>query len=194
MTRTADCLTAADIVTLNEVEGGEQAKVLAQQLETAYLYLPTEYQGALGIWGNALLSPTLPARWKNVPLQQGQGNGYRAFAVVTWPWRDQELSLLVTHLDPGADRAQQLDDVLAQFTALPAPKILMGDLNTTADDPVLSAYLAQPHVSASNGGAQPGIDWILVEGLRLDDSWLCDVGASDHPALLATVSPLSEVS
>jgi endonuclease/exonuclease/phosphatase family metal-dependent hydrolase len=103
------------------------------------------------------------------------------------------LHVLVTHLDRVQDRAAQLDRVTAEFLSLPEPALLMGDLNTTADDPQLARLLAEPGVRdlvAEGLGPKPPpvrIDWILGRGLRALQAGVVDTRASDHPLVWAEV-------
>jgi endonuclease/exonuclease/phosphatase family metal-dependent hydrolase len=88
------------------------------------------------------------------------------------------------------DRAAQLASVIEAFLALPAPAIMMGDLNTLADDPQMARLLARDDVhdavaEALGRQAPQRIDWILTRGLRGVASGVERNEASDHPLVWA---------
>lgn len=188
---TALCLEGAELAGLNEVGGAAQAAELGRRLSLAHLYLPSEERWWHPHFGNGLLSALPAAGWQRWPLPGPGGPGYRTRGVVRLPWQGAMVTVLVTHLTRGPDRRLQLDLLAAHFAALPAPKILLGDLNSGPDDPVLAAWRADPDLVVTSGegsgGVPGGVDWIVAEGFRLVDSWRCDRGASDHPAVGAVL-------
>jgi endonuclease/exonuclease/phosphatase (EEP) superfamily protein YafD len=104
----------------------------------------------------------------------------------------QRVTVLVTHLDRTTDRAAQLQVVMDDFLGQPGPAVLMGDLNTRSDDPLLTRLRAAPGVIdclTQRAAAMPEtIDWIFVRGLECRDAGLRDEGASDHPLAWAELS------
>ncbi|MFM8219816.1 MAG: endonuclease/exonuclease/phosphatase family protein, partial [Planctomycetaceae bacterium] len=87
------------------------------------------------------------------------------------------------------------------FEELPPPAILMGDLNTTAVDPLLAPLLADEEIVNPFAGqvvpttaGRGQIDWILVKGLQVRDAGWHDTGASDHPLLWVDLSPKATTS
>jgi endonuclease/exonuclease/phosphatase family metal-dependent hydrolase len=80
--------------------------------------------------------------------------------------------------------------VIARFLALPEPAVLLGDLNSDANDPLIRGLLSTPGVCDAVG-PKPGpnraerIDWIIARGLRPVDAGIRDNGASDHPLVWA---------
>lgn len=190
---TAECLEGAAVAGLNEVAGGglwdgepDQAAQLGERLGLAYLFLPSEERWWQPHFGNGLLS-ALPAEgWQRWPLPGPDGPGYRTRGVVRLPWQDRTVTVLVTHLTRGADRRMQLERLAAHFEALPAPKILLGDLNSRAEDPIVAGWRADPALIVTG----EGVDWIVAEGFSLIESWRCDRGASDHPAVGALLELL----
>jgi len=77
---------------------------------------------------------------------------------------------------------------------LEPPVVLMGDLNTTADDPQLVWLRAQPTVHSALHDALPDgpppdtIDWLFHRGLETASAQLKVVDASDHPVLYAELA------
>jgi endonuclease/exonuclease/phosphatase family metal-dependent hydrolase len=192
--RTDDCLEGADLAGLNEVAGADwlsgapdQAEALGESLGLAWLFVPSERRWWQAHFGNGLLS-ALPARdWQRVPLPHEKAKSYRTRLEATLDWLGQPVTVVVTHLDAGPDRDLQLAELATRFAALPAPKILLGDLNTRPDNPVIAAWLADPALAVTSGqdpGASPGgVDWIVTQGFEVARAWRCDNGASDHPAV-----------
>ncbi|HEY2838423.1 MAG TPA: endonuclease/exonuclease/phosphatase family protein, partial [Pirellulales bacterium] len=102
------------------------------------------------------------------------------------------VNVLLTHLDSrDLDRRQkQLRAAGELFLSLAEPAILLGDLNSMADDEQLRRLLDSPGVTdaVTAGGAKSNtdrIDWIITRGLRTLDSGVIDNGASDHPFVWA---------
>lgn len=194
---TAACLEGAEIAGLNEVDGGgesDQAALLGERLGLAHLFLPSEERWWRPHFGNGLLSALPALGWQRWPLPGPGGPGYRTRGVVRLAWEGRVVTLLVTHVTRGPDRALQLGLVAEHFAALPAPKILLADLNSGPDDPVIAAWRQDPALvvtsGESAGEAPSGVDWIVAAGFRLRESWRCDRGASDHPAVGAILEPV----
>lgn len=84
----------------------------------------------------------------------------------------------------------QLRTVSELFLALAEPAVLMGDMNSTADDPQIIALkngegvvdAVGMHDSSASAGR---IDWIFTRGLHSVDAGVEDHGASDHPLVWA---------
>jgi endonuclease/exonuclease/phosphatase family metal-dependent hydrolase len=106
------------------------------------------------------------------------------------------IRVLLTHVNRryDAERQLQLRAVIALYLSLAEPAVLLGDLNSTADDPQIQKLLKTPGV-LDVVGEKTGeklsktppdrIDWIIARGLRCVDAGLRDNGASDHPAVWA---------
>ncbi len=190
LTRTAGCLRGAELVGLNEVGGEDwfdsrtQAQSLGEMLELAWLFGPSEVRWWQEHFGNGLLTALPLTEWKLVPLPWEASKSRRSRLEGLLNWNGQPVRVIVTHLDSGPDRALQLAELAERFAALPAPKILLGDLNTHNGDAILTAWQQDPDLVVTSG-AEPaeGVDWIVAEGFALLESWRCEQGASDHPAV-----------
>jgi endonuclease/exonuclease/phosphatase family metal-dependent hydrolase len=194
LSRTAACLKGAQFVGLNEVHGpwlwqqDDQAAALAVLLDMPSLFAPTERRWGHYEFGNGALT-TLPVRsWQRIPLSRNEAKSFRNVIRVTAMIGDQPLNILVTHLDRSRDseRVHQLQVVREMFVSLAAPAVLMGDLNTTRDDPTLAKLLDTPGVVDALDrlpieAPDRRIDWILVRGLKCLDRGSIDTAASDHP-------------
>ncbi len=190
--RTARAIAEVDLVALYEVRssgawfGGDQAQWLGQRLGLAWLYAPSERRWGHNHWGNALLAGARVGAWRTTPLVGTRGKAYRNFVVAEVEFHGTTLRVLLTHLDTHTDRAAQLATVLAEFERLPAPALLMGDLNTDASDPQLVRLLQLPDVECCGPpGAARHIDWIVARGLHCRAAGLREEGASDHPCAWA---------
>jgi endonuclease/exonuclease/phosphatase family metal-dependent hydrolase len=197
LSRTAEALKGFDFVLLNEVHGAYfwqatgQAEQLAKLTGKRWLFAPTEERWWHHQFGNAILSSADMAWWQRVPLP-AQSRGYRNLVLTAVKQGDRTVHVVATHLDrnDSAARADQLAAVIQLFMSLNEPAILMGDLNTTADEPPLTTLLARADVHDalrdSLGPATPrSIDWILTRGLKTVAAGTIDNGASDHPLLWA---------
>ncbi len=194
LTQTAGCLRGAELAGLNEVAGADwlsgepdQAEQLGEEMSLAWLFVPSERRWWQEHFGNGLLS-ALPAKdWHRVPLPHSESKSYRSRLEATLDWQGVAVRVVVTHLDAGPDRDLQLDELAARFAQLPAPKILVGDLNAGPAHPVIAAWRADPSLTVTSGeepgGTPGGVDWIVAQGFSLARAWRCDQGASDHPAV-----------
>lgn len=78
--------------------------------------------------------------------------------------------------------------MIALFLSLREPALLLGDLNSNADDPQIRRLLATPGVTDAVGtilgrkDPKPN-DWIISRGLRCLAAEIHDSNASDHAAL-----------
>jgi endonuclease/exonuclease/phosphatase family metal-dependent hydrolase len=113
------------------------------------------------------------------------------------------VNVVVTHLDRSDDRErrEQLRVVGNYFLSLAAPAVLMGDLNSDADEPALQFVLKAPDVvdplRVKLGEATPRrIDWILVRGATTTDAGIIEAGPSDHPYAWAelVIPPAAEAA
>ena len=120
--------------------------------------------------------------------------------MATVPLQDAEVHILAVHIDRESDRRHQLQTVVDLFLSLEPPCVLMGDLNTTASDPLLTKLLEHPGVKSplheQLAGRIPSqnIDWIFTRGLATISAELIETTASDHPLLQAELIPIARQS
>lgn len=195
--RIADTLQGFDLIATQEVRGGslvgapDQAAILANKLDLAWLYAPAERRWWSDAFGNALLTQFPITRWKRIPLTCTKGKAYRNAVVAQVQLEQGEVHVLFTHLDRHEDREVQLREVIQLYRELPTPSILMGDLNTDRHDPLWAELLEEPAViDVLSQGDQSAdnrlrIDWIVARGLEVVDAGVKDDGASDHPCYWA---------
>ncbi len=189
-----------DLLFLQETRSGffglrdHQSEVIGNALGMQSLFLPTEHQYFHNHFGNALLSRVHHQSITVIPLSCTQGKKFRNALLTTIELDGKRINILGTHLDLAVDHDQQLQHILNLFESLQAPKILLGDLNTRQNNPLITGYLqdnpcqdahAQYTLDSSGGH---GVDWIIVEGLSVIQSHLIDTSASDHPLLWAELS------
>jgi endonuclease/exonuclease/phosphatase family metal-dependent hydrolase len=202
LSRTAACLERFDILALNEVRGaypwqaGDQAELLGRRLGMPWLFVPTTRRWWRDDFGNGLLCSLPVAGWQRNPLSCTRGKGHRNYLLAEVQCGPRAVSVIVTHVDRSQDRAAQLRAILDRFLALPEPAILLGDLNSTCDDPLLAQVLARADVHDAVSEGLPGktprrIDWILARGLRGVAAGVEHNGASDHPFVWAELESIS---
>lgn len=197
--RTASVLdTNLDFVGLNEVRaawlGPDQAQILGTRLNLASAFLPTERHWWRDHFGNALLTRRPLAGLMRCPLPGTRGKAFRNVVLAYLPYQGRTVKILVTHIDRETDRKHQLEVVLQLFLSLEPPVVLMGDLNSTIDEPLLASLLEQPdvhsalHEGIAGGPVSGTIDWLFHRGMKTISAKLVEVEASDHPVLFAELT------
>ena len=202
LARTADLLTDVDFAGLYEVRATSdanqpnQAAVLAHLRETAWLFAPTERQWWSDHFGNGLIYRTPVRSVIRLPLVNTRGKAYRNAVLSTVELQSGDVRVISVHIDREGDRQRQLKTVIELFLGLEEPCVLMGDLNTTANDPLLADLrdrndVRSPlHDTAPEGTTIQAIDWIFTRGLKTISAALVENKASDHPVLKAELAPI----
>lgn len=199
--RVAGCLPRPlDILALNEVHGPrpweklDQAGQLAERAGMSWLFAPHSRTWYCLDSGNGLLSVLPVESWQRIPLERRTGRGYRNAVLANLQHNGRTIHVLLTHVarSDEQERQSQLRTVIELYESLAAPAILLGDLNTLADDPRLSRLLKLPGVRDAVGEAlgaktPPRIDWIITRGLRCLRAGVEENEASDHPLVWAEV-------
>jgi len=177
----------------NPVWGKDQSAQIAELIYSDSWFAATERHWYHEHFGNALLSRVAVTDVQRLPLPGTRGKAFRNAILAYIPWQDQTLKVLAVHIDREQDRERQLKLVTQLFQALEAPAILMGDLNTTIDDPLLQSLRTTPGVQSplhdTMGDTVPAgtIDWMFTKGLSTVSAELLENEASDHPALKVRV-------
>lgn len=192
--RTANVLQGADIIGINEAAGpslfgdSNQVAQLAEMLDMGWLFAANQYRWYRRYFGNGLLSRFEVTRWFNEPLiySEASGRGLRNMITARIPLGSKNITVMVTHLDRGPIRDEQLRYVIAEFKQYQRV-ILMGDFNTTIDNPKLQALFKDNKVidaiDAALGDDSPKAkgDWIITRGFTVLGGGMTPKGASDHP-------------
>jgi len=208
LARTAECLEGLDLAGLQEVRcrkflgAYHQANWLAERLRLGWVFAPAVRRWHCSEAGNAALS-RLPVRfWQRIPLPQVHDHSHRNMLLLELylppaaasPKSSQSLRVLITHLNQRypAERRIQFQAASHLFLALDPPAVLMGDLNTPPEDPLLRQLLARDDVCDAVGRilgpkAPKRIDWIITRGLEVVDAGIGHTEASDHPVVWAKV-------
>ena len=182
----------------------QSSKISAAYPDYLHQFLPTEYQWGRPHFGNAILSKYKLEKLVITPLPCTRGKGYRQMVECTLPWGDKKLTILGAHLDLFEDHEAHIKLFVERFRELPAPKIMMGDLNTRDNHELMISLLKEPGVkdlhrlaSVKNGVTEfvhaAGVDWIIGVGVKCVGGGISTKGASDHP-LLNTLIKLELVS
>jgi endonuclease/exonuclease/phosphatase family metal-dependent hydrolase len=197
LARTAETLQGFDLILLNEVHGpyfwqpSGQADQLAELTGKRWLFAPTEERWWHHRFGNAVLTSADVARWQTISLP-GHGRTPRNMVLMAVPHGERTIHVVGTHLDRNdpRDRAEQVQAAIGLFLSLAEPAVLMGDLNTTAEESCLEELLRRGDVHDPLGEvlsdkAPRRIDWLLTRGLKTVNAGIVDSGASDHPLIWA---------
>jgi endonuclease/exonuclease/phosphatase family metal-dependent hydrolase len=134
--------------------------------------------------------------WKRIPLVREVDYSYRnAVQVVLQPNnqpKSRVINILITHINRRYDseRQAQLREVISMFEALPQPAILLGDLNSTTEDPQIRQLISSPGIIDAVGQVLGSkdinrIDWIFIHGLHCLDAGIVENDSSDHPMIWA---------
>lgn len=197
------CLDGLDLVGLNGVNGArlfsgqpDQASTLARVTGTASIFAPTERRWGSDSYGNALLTRRPIQQWRREPVASPRTPPKRNTLTAQTAFAGTTLNVIVTQVDSGYDRDDQLAEVIRRFRALPEPALLMGELNATPDLPAMRDLLAGDRVRFATvdmptATGQRPVDWIVARGLYVSPPSACDTGVSDHPAIVVEIKPLS---
>ncbi len=190
--RTALQLEGVDLLGLNELRGGglwrepNQAQLLGEKLKMPFLFAPTERRWGTEHFGNGMLCSLPVKNWLRIPLPGLAKKGLRNMLLASVDLGGRDVQVLITHVDAVTDREEQLRIVIAMFLSLDEPAILMGDLNSRADDEQLQALLGREGVQDVTDG-RGRIDWIITRGLQTIRAEVRETNASDHPLIWAEV-------
>jgi endonuclease/exonuclease/phosphatase family metal-dependent hydrolase len=202
--RIADAIERAKLhfVALQEVDGrsllskSDDAATLGVALKMPHLFAPTERRWFRDDFGNGILSNVPVVSWQCIPLPVGSdSSGYRnavlSRVVITG---GSFVNVLSTHIDRQAAHDEQLRTVVTMFDSLDEPAVLLGDLNTQRDHPILARLLSTPGVVDAVGddaaaGRKQRIDWVIARGFDVVASGVGEVGPSDHPLVWAELKP-----
>ena len=199
--RIAAVLTNMDVVGLNELAGRslrglpDQAEQLGRRLHRGWLFAPNQRRWYRDSFGNGCLSRLPVNAWHNEPLpyDKDTSQSFRNLLTLHTRIRDSDIVIMVTHLDRRDIRTMQLHYVLDRFQQY-SKAVLMGDLNSMADDPQLTALLTDPvnqdaigtHLNETDDPER--VDWIIVRGLNVISCGFNPRGPSDHPCYWVDVT------
>ncbi len=198
--RIASVIGDHDVVGLYEIraENGQsdnQAASLAVECQSAWTFAPSEQQWWSDHFGNGLLYKVPVNCLLRLPLVNTRGKAYRNAILSIVELQEARVRVLSVHIDRERDRKAQLKTVIDVFLNLDQPCVLMGDLNTTAEDSLLVDLLNQPgvqsplHEQLADRLPSQNIDWIFTRGLKTVSAKLIENDASDHPLVSAELIP-----
>lgn len=204
--RIAAAMPGLDFVGLNEVHGAapwddeDQATTLGRTMGMTPLFAPTEDRWRCIEFGNGLLTRVSVERWQVVPLERRYAKSHRNLIHVRARAANGVIvNLVVTHLvrSEERERREQLATVGNYFLSLAEPAILLGDLNSDANDEAFQFVLQTPGVKDAlrermKDDTPRHIDWVLVRGAAVTDAGLVKAGPSDHPHVWAELSVPAE--
>ncbi len=198
----------ADILGLQEVDRrqrrsgfADQAGAVARGLSCTHVYGATRHRVLRGQYGNALIvrGEILDSEVRPLP-GSGTKQQPRVAILARVDVRGVHLSVAVTHLQHHPERLRhlpneapdQLRAALEWLTALPAPRVIIGDLNMQPPraEPMLTAA---GFTVAATGPAYPShdpklqLDYIAVDGLVVESVAVVPADVSDHRPIVAEV-------
>lgn len=201
--RSAELLSEVDVAGVQEVYaptlinrlgiGRGQAPRIAALGNFSWLFCATRLRWLREHRGNLLLSKLAVSNWRIQMLPDQSGKSFRNMTVVEMTWQDQSFHLINTHLHTRQGREEQLDLVLREFAKYPRA-ILLGDLNTRADSPLLANALKNVEITDAIKTAgldldnSERIDWILTKGFTVQQGRMVEKGVSDHPFYQVSLS------
>ncbi len=189
-------LNGCDIIALQEdvlVHGKTFSRQLGASMGLWAMEFPTEFQWGRANGGNGLLLSHPPGSIATIPLPNTKGKAFRQIALIPVDLGEVRLTVLATHLDSTTDRPAQWPILIDLWKSLAPPCILLGDLNTRPEDPLMKPLLAVEGtedpleiVARRNGSTQAAhIDWILTRGLKTISAEVIPTELSDHPVVRA---------
>lgn len=203
--RSADVIKKADIVGIQEVYaatwlgGKNQIQCLAEHNDFGWLFAATRRRWFREHRGNGLLSRFPIKKWTIEMLPDATGKQYRNLVTAFIDFNTIEVAVLVTHLHTKIGREQQMALVLEKFKHYDHA-ILMGDMNTTINNPAIQGLLNNVDFIDAVQTAIPGsdvdnrIDWILTKGFHVQTGQSEPIGVSDHPYYQVELSLVDKAS
>lgn len=202
----------ADVLALQEVDCDvprsahlNQAEAIARACGLAHVFAPALRARAGGFYGNALLARGNIADVEVLRLPVASHRQGRNCVLARIAIGDTSLSVAATHLqnrrggaprvpEEAGEQLEQLRVVLDALGARPAPRVLLGDLNSfpAVIEPLLggkglSVASREPTAPAHRPVGQ--IDYVAVQGLRVVSSETIATAVSDHLAVVAEALP-----
>lgn len=195
LSRIADLLADVDFAGVFEVRAirdaglPNQAALIGRMQNAAWVFAPTERQWWADHFGNGLLYRIPVRSIVRIPLLNTRGKAFRNAILSTVQLDGTDVRVIAVHVDRENDRQHQLQSIIDLFLGLQPPSVLMGDLNTTADDPLLVGLRERTdvhsplHDGLADGPPAQTIDWIFTRGLQTVSATVLENTASDHPCL-----------
>lgn len=190
--RTATALHGFDVVALNEVRKttfslSSQAEKLGDILDMGWLFLPNQTRCFREDYGNGFLSVFDITHFYREQLiyDKERSQTHRNLTTIQFEFDGRLITLLLTHLDCGPIRDEQLSHVIQKFRQYDHC-IVIGDLNSGRSDPQLQCLLGQRNIKDAINVALGSndvfrVDWIIVKGFNVIDGGFKPTGISDHP-------------
>ena len=197
--RTAAVLKGCDLISIHEARGAgpwwsNSVDVLAGKLKMSGLFSPVEIWWWHPWFGNGILTDTRITHWERTPLPTTPGMAYRDVVTLQVPFGSGTLNVLMVHMAKKSDHARAFAVAADMFRKLPEPAIMMGDMNTRADDPAMQALLhsgdVQDPVGQSVKRPPECVDFILTRGVAWHHAGLVTNDASDHPMVWADIEAI----
>ncbi len=192
----------ADVLALQELDAGaprsawaDQAAAVADAAGMSHVFGQARRVVPLGSHGIALLVRGTIEESRVLPLTHWRRHRGRCAVLAVVTVGDRRLSVAATHLSPHrGENVAQLRTVVGELASMPAPRLLLGDLNLLATEvlPVIAgagltlADPSAPTVPADDPRFR--VDHVAVGGLTVTRvEVLARPPVSDHCAVLVEV-------
>ena len=168
--------------------GHSQSQALSAGSGARVLFCATRRRWFREHRGNALLSKLAVQSWRTEMLPDQSDKSYRNMTIAEVSWQDQSFHFINTHLHTRGGRERQLQTVLEEFAEHPRA-ILVGDFNTTSNDPILAATLGQADVCDAiaelglDANEPRRIDWILTKGFKAVSGQMLEKASPTTPII-----------
>lgn len=177
----------------------DQARLLARQLGMSYTFAPAIRRG-VSEYGIALLSRYPLINVRTYPLSGAREPRIVLIAearIRLADGRQKHLTLVTTHLGVSrAEREMQMPELIRLVKSLPAPVILMGDMNMPSTDPLMKELntalnkvsLRNPSQSTIVHGGEIDHIFTSLTGPLTAGAWTEPTQASDHIPVLHEIT------
>jgi len=203
----------ADVLALQEVDCDvprsahlDQAEAIARACGVAHVFAPALQPRAGGLYGNALLARGTIDHVEVLRLPVASHRQARNCVLARVTLGDASVSVAATHLqnrrggaprvpDEAKEQVEQLRVVLGALEARPAPRALLGDLNSppAVVEPLLGEMglrLTSTDPTAPARRAVVQLDHVAVHGLHVISSETILTAVSDHLAVVVEAMPV----
>ena len=200
--RTARCLQGFDLLVLQHVRGAswvgpDQLQSLGRSLAQASVFVPTVQQFWTDRQGYGMLS-RLPIEPREViPLGSPEDDVCGSVLLAKVELGGQPVNVLTASLHADCDRQRQVARLVDCFLKVPAPAVLVGDLDLDAGDEQLARLQDSSDVTlvapAPSESGEPSREadgrrcWLVLRGLDTGDSKVQPTPLARAPLLQADV-------
>ncbi|HAK50791.1 MAG TPA: hypothetical protein DCM54_02645 [Gammaproteobacteria bacterium] len=199
-----------DIIALQEVDRDpfwngsfDHGEFIALQAQYPHYYTGSHQTAIQLDYGTALLSKSLLQNSQTLTFTPSLARTRKGFVISSIDWSEHEnlkVDVVSLHLDFLSDskRRREIDKLIETLEPRDVPKIIMGDFNTSYEDPRLIPHLS-PELDLHTWDPMAdlttfttldrGLDWVLISSeFRFVDHRVLPDPLSDHRAIIAEIT------